>query len=465
MREELVTMEERQVWTPTPKPESGRIIGTKWVYTLKEKANHQLRYKARLVALGHRQQEGLDYDEIYSPVVNFALIRLFVALFICALGWCHSLLDVKCAYLYGNIDRDIYIRKPAGYFLNGKNEGEVLKLHKALYGLHQSGRCWYEELHAKLTSNGFNVITGVTCAYIYEKSAVLLVYVDDLAIFSKNQKTHDKMVRLISSFYEVEDLGPISKLLGIEFNIEGKSAQINCPKYIEKCMERFNLDKNRNENLPIQPGVVTSKAEQPSDPKVIEKMKKVPYRNLLGCLLYISGRCRPDISYGVASLSQVVEKPSPVHWKRLTQILRYLYSTRNEGLSLQPIKLPAQLQVFADASWASDPDYRRSWSGYGVFLNGNPITWRVVKQTCVALSPMEAEFIATTEAVKDLKYFKTTLAQIFPVLEIAPDIQKPILYCDNAAAIQFIKYRSENIRNRYIDLKYVCERSSRKRGI
>lgn len=120
MREELVTMEERQVWTPTPKPESGRIIGTKWVYTLKEKANHQLRYKARLVALGHRQQEGLDYDEIYSPVINFALIRLFVALFICALGWCHSLLDVKCAYLYGNIDRDIYIRKPAGYFLNGK---------------------------------------------------------------------------------------------------------------------------------------------------------------------------------------------------------------------------------------------------------------------------------------------------------------------------------------------------------
>lgn len=72
------------------------------------------------------------------------------------------------------------------------------------------------------------------------------------------------MVRLISSFYEVEDLGPISKLLGIEFNIEGKSAKINCPKYIEKCMERFNLDKNRNENLPIQPGVVTSKAEQPS---------------------------------------------------------------------------------------------------------------------------------------------------------------------------------------------------------
>lgn len=127
-------------------------------------------------------------------------------------------------------------------------------------------------------------------------------------------------------------------------------------------------------------------------------------------------------------------------------------------------KLPAQLNVYADASWASDPDYRRSWSGYSVFLNQCPITWRVIKQTCVALSPMEAEFIATTEAVKDLKFLNTTVDQIFTKLCLLPKPQKPILFCDNAAAIQYVKNKSDNIRNRYIDLKYMFVREAHEKG-
>lgn len=137
---------------------------------------------------------------------------------------------------------------------------------------------------------------------------------------------------------------------------------------------------------------------------------------------------------------------------------------KDEGLRLKPQDLPIQLTAYADASWASDPDTRRSWSGYSIFINGNPITWRVVKQTCVALSPMEAEFIASTEAVKDLKYFQTALKQIINQIADEIPVQKPILFCDNAAAIHFVKNRAENIRNRYIDLKYMFVREQYQNG-
>lgn len=464
MQEELQTMEERTVWTPVPKPSSSKLIGTKWVYTLKRKgATPHVKFKARLVALGNNQTEGRDYNETYSPVVNFTLIRLFIALFVCVLNWRTSLLDVKCAYLYGNIDKEIYIKKPSGYVVETPPNCEVLKLNKALYGLHQSGKCWYEELHHKLISNKFKELKGLTCVYTYGKTAVLLVYVDDLILFSENKSVEENMIQLIQSLYQVEYLGPITKLLGIEFSIDESNVRVNCPRYIASCLAKFDLSQEKVQ-LPIPPGVITSKREQPTNDEIMRKMTHVPYRSLLGCLLYISGRCRPDISFSVAALSQMVENPSPVHWSRLTKVLQYLNTTSEEGLIMRYQQTPVQLTVYADASWASDPDTRRSWSGYSIFLNGNPVTWRVIKQTCVALSPMEAEFIATTEAVKDMKYLQSAISLVLNEVAVETPCQKPILLCDNSAAIHFIKNRVENIRNRYIDLKYMFIRELHERG-
>ena len=110
----------------------------------------------------------------------------------------------------------------------------------------------------------------------------------------------------------------------------------------------------------------------------------------------MTGRCRPDIAFGVASLSQVVENPAMIHWKRLIQVLKYLNSTQSLGLFMPYSKTRLQVTSYADASWASDPNDRRSWSGYTIFINKIPILWRVLKQTSIAISPMEAEFIAVT---------------------------------------------------------------------
>ena len=144
----------------------------------------------------------------------------------------------------------------------------------------------------------------------------------------------------------------------------------------------------------------------------VSPMEGVPYRSLLGCLQYIANRCRPDTSYQVAVLSQFCERHGPEHWKSLIKILMYLASTKNLGLRFILSKPPLQMTVFVDASWASNPDDRKSWTAYSLFLNGIPITWRVVKQSCVALSPMEAEFIAASEAVKELKFLKACLDEI-----------------------------------------------------
>lgn len=164
-----------------------------------------------------------------------------MVLFSCIMHWVNCLLDVRCAYLYGKIDKDTYIKQPQSFEVKGR-ENDVLKLNKAIYGLHQSGRCWYNDLHEKLLANGFKEIKGVTCAYNYKSKAVVLVYVDDLPIFAKSKEDLNEVVHLIKSIYEVKELGDIHMLLGVEFSRKnGVLYNLNCSQYIEKCFKKFDF--------------------------------------------------------------------------------------------------------------------------------------------------------------------------------------------------------------------------------
>ena len=448
MDAEINTMLDRKVWEPVDHNPSMRVILTRWVYTVKHNAEGKINtYKARLVAMGNLQREGLDYNQTFSPVINFVLIRFFIALFSCILKWKDCLLDVKCAYLYGDIDKDIYIRQPEGYVIEGK-ENQVLKLKKALYGLHQSGRCWHHDLHDKLLTHGFIEITGVPCIFIYKGKAVVLVYVDDLPIFAKDRETLDEVVNLIKSIYDVKELGDIKQLLGVEFShVNNELFNLNCKQYIDKCLTKYQI-VNPHVSMPSTPGFQPEPCANDEDIP-----KDLPFRNLLGCLLYIAQRCRPDVSWPIAALSQFTERHNTTHYRHLIKVLMYLGSTKELGIKFTQSEPPLQITCYVDASWNSTIPERKSWTGYIVFLNDIPISWRVTKQKKVAASPMEAEFVAAAEAVKELKYLTTILNEIIKKLKLNDiPINKPVLYIDNTAAASFITKGAVTTSTRYIDL-------------
>ncbi|GFW89597.1 retrovirus-related Pol polyprotein from transposon TNT 1-94 [Trichonephila clavipes] len=200
MKEEIKVMKERDVWELIPAPQDSKVIGCRWVYTLKTDSKGKIcRYKARLVAQGHNQQKGESYDETFSPVVNFSLVRLFFVVFVCLLKWTHCQLDIKCAYLYANLNEHVYIRQPQGFeSLNKINH--VCLLKKAIYRLHQSGREWYHEFDNALENLDFVKLNWCNCIYIYKENVLLIVYIDDIVMFGKSQDDIDNVVSLLQNF-------------------------------------------------------------------------------------------------------------------------------------------------------------------------------------------------------------------------------------------------------------------------
>lgn len=186
MQDELNVFKEREVMDLVDTPNDKRVIGCRWIYTTKtNELGEVIRYKARLVAKGFGQIEGVDYEETFSPVVNISLIRLFLILLVLNSKWCHYHYDVKNAYLYGNLDETIYMQQPPG-FKSGEPASHRFHLRKAIYGLRQSGRSWYEELDKAFLQLGFQKFQGTNCIYLLNDKAVILVYVDDLIVFAEN---------------------------------------------------------------------------------------------------------------------------------------------------------------------------------------------------------------------------------------------------------------------------------------
>lgn len=143
------------------------------------------RYKARLVARGCAQREGIDFSDTFSPVVNFAVIRLMFAICVIYRGWAHRLIDVTNAYLYGDLNAELYMRQPADFSIQGKKD-YVCKLRKSIYGLRQSDHEWYRKIDAILRDLGFTKMLWCNCAYKYKNVGIVLIYVDDMPIFGRN---------------------------------------------------------------------------------------------------------------------------------------------------------------------------------------------------------------------------------------------------------------------------------------
>lgn len=239
MEDELKIIQQRDVWEEMSTPQNKVIIPCRWVFKIKRDTNgDQIKYKARLVAGGHRQKYGIDYDEIYSLVINFSVIRYCFSYFVSNLNWIHKQIDVKGAYLYGKLYHEIYMRQPPGF----ETENKALLLKRALYGLHQSGLEWFRELNKIMKELGFESLAHTKCGFNWKNIAIILVYVDDMSIFAENEETADLVINKIKGYLEITELGPIRKFLGVNFVDENDKFGIHQKDYIEKAYTlKFHL--------------------------------------------------------------------------------------------------------------------------------------------------------------------------------------------------------------------------------
>ncbi len=419
-----------------------KFLPCKYVFKIKE--NNP---KVRLVALGCRQMYGIDYNETYAPVVALSTVRAILAI---AAHYDLMLeqMDVVTAFLNGDFHEDVYMSIPEGLVTNA-TQNKVCKLRKSLYGLKQSPRQWYAKIHEFFVRDlKFESSSNDPCLYTRHKSSTLLfiaLYVDDLLIAGNSNHEIKEIKKKLSEHFEMKDLGAARKMLGIEIRRDRSSRRlfISQSDYTEQILSRFGMLNSKLISTPMDRSY-EELANQESDPA-----ENVPYRQAIGSLMYLMIASRPDIAFAVGKLSQHSQSPSISHWVALKRVLRYVNGTRNFGI-LYSKRTDLTVNGFSDADWAGCHKSRKSTSGFVFLISGGAVCWRSKKQTCVATSTCEAEYIAMCMATKESIWLSRLLTDLANFDETYPIS----LGVDNDGAIDTAKNASINQRNKHIDLQY-----------
>ncbi|GJR01935.1 putative ribonuclease H-like domain-containing protein [Tanacetum coccineum] len=342
-------------------------IGTKWVFRNKrDERSIVVKNKVRLVAQGHRQEEGIDYDEVFASVARIEEIRLFLA-FASYKGFLVYQMDVKSAFLYDTIEEEVYVYQPLG-FVDPAHPNKVYKVVKALYGLHQAPRAWYETLSSFLLENGFRRCTIDKTLFIKKnKSDIMLVqvYVDNI-IFGSTKKS------MCTEFEEVKQ--------------QPNGIFISQDKYVAYILKKFNFCFIKTATTPIESNKPLVKDEYGVEVDVHK------YRSMIGSLMYLTAS-RPDIMFAVCACARFQVTPKASHLHAVKRIFRYLKHQPKLGL-WYPRDLPFDLEAFSDSDYAGASLDRKSTTGGCQFLGRRLISWQCKKQTIVANSTTEAEYVA-----------------------------------------------------------------------
>ncbi|GKD94201.1 retrovirus-related pol polyprotein from transposon TNT 1-94 [Tanacetum coccineum] len=243
MQEELNQFERNKVWTLVPKPHGKAIIRTKWIW--KNKMDEEwvvTKNKARLVAQGYNQQEGIDYEETFAPVARLEAIRIFLA-YAAYMDFMVYQMDVKSAFLNGKILEKVYVQQPPG-FESSKFPDHVCKLDKTMYGLKQAPRAWYETLLTFLIQHKFVRGTINNTLFTYKtKSDVIIVqiYVDDIIFGSTSVKLSKQFAKLMTKKYEMSMMGELTYFLGFQIKQDSKGISICQEKYVKDLLKKYDL--------------------------------------------------------------------------------------------------------------------------------------------------------------------------------------------------------------------------------
>ncbi|GKA56901.1 putative ribonuclease H-like domain-containing protein [Tanacetum coccineum] len=403
MQEEMQQFKFQNVWVLVDLPEGKYAIGTKWILKNKRDARGiVVRNKARLVAQGHRQEEGIDYDEVFAPVARIEAIRLFLA-FASYLGFMVYQMDVKSAFLYGRIDEEVYVTQPKG-FVDPQHPKKVYKVVKALYGLHQAPRAWYATLSTFLLNHGYRRGTIDKTLFLKKhKSDIILVqvYVDDIIFGSTKKAWCDEFEALMKGEFEMSAMGELTFFLGLQVQQRPDGIFINQDKYVQEILKKFDLDCVRTATTPYEAPKPKSKNE-PDSPVNVHL-----YRSMIGSLMYLTAS-RPDIMFAVSACSRNQVTPTTSNLEAVKKIFKYLKGQPKLGL-WYPRESPFVLEAYSDSDYAGANKDRKSTTGGCQFLGRRLISWQCKKQTIVATSSTEAEYVAAANCCGQVLWIQNQL--------------------------------------------------------
>lgn len=441
MKDEMQALWQNHTWQLVSLPPGGKTVGCRWVFTVKYNPDGTIeRLKARLVAKGYTQQYGVDYTETFSPVAKLTSIRVLISI-ASSCSWPLHQLDVKNAFLNGDLTEVVYMQQPPGFERKGENL--VCSLKKSLYGLKQSPRAWFEKFGKVVCSYGFSRSKADHSLFTKKGNrgiVVLLVYVDDIIVTGSDSQGIAEIKQQLSQAFHTKDLGPLRYFLGIEVARNKDDIFLSQRKYILDILTETGMLGCRPSDTPMDPNIKLSAFT--TDPPFTNPGQ---YRKLVGKLIYLSVT-RPDIAYAVSRVSQFMQAPTITHWEAAIRILRYLKKAPGQGLLFKPGD-SLTLRGYSDADWAGSVDDRRSTSGYFVFLGGNLVSWKSKKQSVVALSSAEAEYRAIGHLVSEILWLRSLLRD----LDIHISSPTP-LHCDNQSAIYITENPVFHERTKHIEI-------------
>ena len=448
MDDEIASLHKNGTWKLIKRRLASNVVKCRWVYSVKTDAfGNIIRYKARLVAKGFTQRYGIDFSETYAPVVRTTSIRIVLTI-AASLDFEIQQLDIKTAFLNGELDEEIFMEQPPGY--ESGDPGElVCKLQKSLYGLKQSPRVWNLTISKFLIQIGFKQVIvelGIFVIWSSDIKCIIALYVDDMIVAANKMSFIDDVKRQLCSKFEITDLGDIKYILGIlvERDRKNRTVYLSQVNYLSSVLDKFGMTECKPASTPLDASVQLVAATE-SD---TVNDQSIPYLSAVGSIMYAMICTRPDLAFAISEVSKFSSKFTSQHWTAVKHILRYIKGSLNYKLKLGGFDEVSKITVYADANWGRD-EGRRSNTGYAAYIGNSLVSWKSRKQQTVARSTCEAEYMSISDAAAEAKWLGMVLESI------GIEIQRPItLFNDNQGAIALTNHPGHHEATKHIDIRY-----------
>ncbi len=461
-------------------PTGTHTIGTRWVPDLKTNADGEVeRFKMRFVLKGYLQRRGVDFDQVFSPTVRSEQLRTLLGIATKLEGFklrdpscifVHKLegADVSDAYLTSELGEGEHVlfELPEGYEPKLKAQQGfkvVARALKAQMGLRQSGRAWWMALRKQLLAHGFVPCAAAPCVYVKDLGddgfIVIGHFVDDLMVLNatSDQDAIDKLFKELEGAFKTRRLGQLSKFLGAEFERIERGVHLHLNQFVTEMLGKFGFGNAK----PVPTPEVEARDEN-MDKGLLQRADISLYQQITGSIMFCATTCRPDLAHCVNMLARRMAAPRVCDMLAAKRALHYLSGTRRAGLLFKYEEDPNHpgLAAYSDSDWAGDRHERRSTQGYVVFFNGTPISWRSGLQSVIALSSCEAEYVALSEACRELAY----LREVAKFLHHPQDDPTP-LFGDNQGSLDLVDNPVHHSRSKHIDVKFHYVRTAQENGL
>lgn len=452
MKSEISVLEKMNTWgkilSKDELPPDVKPVDSKFIYKVKMNATGDIeKFKARLVARGFSQREGIDYDQISSPVVRYETLRYLLSYAVENDYEVHHV-DIDSAFLYGELEEQIYLILPDAYrYITGNDNAHYCILHKSLYGLRQAGRNYFDKFTLVLKEFGFNAcFASDICVHVLQRGSEKVIishWVDDNIIIGPIHLI--KLVKeMLSSHFSIKDLGQVKSFLGMSISRFADQIQISQSYYIQKVLNVFNMSDCNSVPTPAMPVSSRKSSTLARESGLAQSFDRAYYQKAIGCLTYLSMVSRPDISFSVNQVARALSNPTYYDWNRVKRIFRYLKGSVD--LCLVYRKGGHKL-MYSDSSYAENED-RKSTGGYVYLSSDAAVSWRSKKQSIIALSSAEAELIALSDSVKEALWLRKL------IYDIEKNQTRIIIKEDNESTIKIANNFSHSDRTKHIDVRY-----------